>query len=187
VTETASFDLADLTRAPDPLAASPAAAAAEANPEAPVDRLGERLKAIAARRISGRLFTYPVPEWDDLLHVRYGEIEAGKVRSLRAEAAAVPGTKDVEFTASVLVAHCREVLVRADDGSLGSADVSEPGAAAPVFDKRLADALGVPFAGAEALCIALYHEGYVESTYAALASDSGFGQVDAVRASRGND
>lgn len=153
---------------------------------APVDRLAARLKVLAERNQKSPVFEYPVPGWDGLLWVRYATLDEEVVARVRAESLAVE-TRLVDFYATLLVEHCRAVLIRDDTGKLVSADLSAPDRPAPRYDDRLARSLKWDYSTADDLVVRLHRTtGYVGSAYEALEADCGFSRAQEIRATRGN-
>lgn len=192
---TGTFDLDAATGFPNPSELDAAVIAAAAAPEPAaaaggsdrLARLRSRLdRAVALTRRSEH-YDYPVPDSEGLLVVRYRPVDTKLATQIIEEMRGVEGVQRHDVHARLLAAHCSGVFLRDDDGDLVSADVADPDRPAPVFDVRLAEALDLPYVSQQHLVLAFYRlPGYVVSTYEALEADSGYGQADAVRASRGN-
>lgn len=168
----------------------PAAPVAEpVGGKSPAEQLRERFaEAVKGVQVPAA-YVYEIPDVPDLL-ARFRTPDPDVVKASLEGVNSTRSGWESEWKAGLLADHCEAVLFRSNpysDEGLVSADLAHPDEPAPTFDKRLADALGLPFVAAPQLVIAVYRSrGWVVSAWDRLWGDAGYGQSNALYRSRPN-
>jgi hypothetical protein len=149
-----------------------------------MDRLRQKMKDARTQAAAKLAFRLPVPRME-MVVVEYGPVDQTIWTGILEQAEKRTNVSNLEIQARLLAQFVNGVYVLTEDGEYVSADLSDPHGPAPRFEKRLADALGIPWGVGlpwEFARTLYLTDGDLISTAAAVLDMSGYGRAKEIEA-----